>query len=81
MINGDNYVVWSISIKKVLLANSCLLICTREELEPGANATAAVKQSYETRKTTTLKILNASIPETLYDTISAVAERQDPASI
>ena len=75
MINGDNYVVWSISIKKVLLANSCLLI------EPGANATAAAKQSYETRKTTALRILNASILETFYNTISATAERQDPAGI
>ena len=75
MINSNNYVVQLISIKKVLLANSYLLICTREELEPGTNATAAVKQSYKTRKTTALKILNTSILETLYNTISAVAKQ------
>ena len=64
-------------IKKVLSANSCRLIYTREELEPDASATATAKQSYETRKTTAPRILNASISETLYDTISAAAKRQD----
>ena len=81
LLNGDNYGIWLVSMKKILLANSCLLICTREEDEPGANALAAVKASYELRKTTALRILNASIPESFYTTISEAAERQDPAGV
>ena len=54
LLNGDNYGIWLVSIKKILLANSCLLICTREEDKPGANASAAIKTSYKLRKTTAL---------------------------
>ena len=75
MINSNNYVVQLISIKKVLLANSYLLIYTREELKLSTNTIAAVKQSYKTRKTTTFKILNTSILKTYYDTISTIAEQ------
>ena len=64
-----------ISIKKVLLANSYLLIYTKEELELGVNATTTTKQSYETQKTTTFKILNTLILETYYNTISTIAEQ------
>ena len=54
LLNGDNYSIWLVSMKKILLANSCLLICTREEDKPGANASAAIKASYESRKASAL---------------------------
>ena len=27
LLNSDNYGIWSVSMKKILLVNSCLLIC------------------------------------------------------